>query len=140
MKKVIFIYFLLFPFLVFAADKCEHVEYVKYIADYVVQLEKNKTPVFYSEYEYYDADKSKTIVVGLIIELGKTNGLLIEKHRCFIGNPSSISYSDKYNELVLEETHGGVYSYERAGKLLKNFTGKNFVLLKPAELRRELEK
>ncbi len=140
MKKVIFIYFLLFPFLVFAADKCEHVEYEEYIADYLSQLEKNKTPVFYSEYEYYDKDKSKDIIVGLIIELGKTNGLLIEKHKCFIGNPSFISYSDKRNELALEETHGGIYSYERAGKLLEKFTDKNFILLKPAELKRRLEK
>jgi hypothetical protein len=140
MKKIIIIYLLLIPLLVFAADKCEHVEYVKYVADYLGQLEKNKTLVFYSEYEYYDSDKSKDIIVGLIIELGKTNGLLIEKHNCFIGNPSSILYSDKDNELVLEETHGGVYSYERAEKLLKNFTGKKFVLLKPTALRGELEK
>ncbi len=137
---------MLFPLYVFATDKCDRVEYsYKYIADYLGQLEKDKTPVFYSEYEYYDKDKSENITIGLIIELGKTNGLMVEKyyeenHKCFIGNPSSISYSDKHYELELEETHGGIYSYERAEKLLKNFTGKKFELLKPAELRKELEK
>ncbi|RJQ16386.1 MAG: hypothetical protein C4560_09420 [Nitrospiraceae bacterium] len=140
MNKIIFIYLLLFPLLVFASDKCEYVEYVKYIADYLGHLEKNKTAVFYSEYEYRDSDKSKDIMVGLIIGLGKTNGLLIEKYECVVGNPSSISYSDKESDLVLEETHGGIYSYDRAEKLLANFKGKKFVLLKPAELRRELEK
>jgi hypothetical protein len=72
----------------------------------------------------------------LIFEVGSTKGLLIEKKKMTVVNLATVILGNK--GLVVEETHGGIYTYERVGKLLNELQGYKFSLLIPFSMR-ELE-
>lgn len=134
LKIKIFFIILCLLFSVKAYSKCIPTFYEEYIYTYLEQLENNHLPIFYSGYEL-QKDKEE---VFLIIEVGSYNGILIEKDDCTITNLAKVSYSNTHHQFVVEETHGGVYSYERVGKLLQNLLKQKFILGKSEDLRRLL--
>ena len=119
----------------FAASKCIHSPSEKIVSDYIDDLEKNKNQLFYSHYEYFNKALSEKITTVLIIEIGKTKGIMIERDACTITNVAYISYSGEYNSLVVDETHGGAATYEEKGKLLDKLSESSFKLIEPKQLR-----
>ena len=128
LKICIVILCLLFTVNVYGA--CVPSQYEEYIRTYLGQLEKRKVPVFCCSFKSQDGN-----AVFLVIEWGSDNGVLIEKDDCTITNLAKVFYSNAHHQFVLEDTHGGVYSYERASKLMQTAVKKEFTLLRPADLR-----
>ena len=130
LKLKIYILILCLLFTVNAYGTCAPSQYEEYIRNYLAQLEKRQVPLFCCSFKPQDGN-----TVFLIVEWGGDNGILIEKDACTITNLAKVSYSDAHHQFVVEDTHGGVYSYERVNKLLQAAVKKEFILLRLGDLR-----
>jgi hypothetical protein len=107
---------------------CYYTNYEAVVYKYLNDIESRNSLIFYSDYKYKEGDKEESI--SLVIEFGKSDGLMVERMGCVVTNVASISFSPSHNTLVVSETDGGVYSYNRAGTLLRNFLKEHFGLLR----------
>lgn len=116
-------YFMIFLFL--ANNAYAATDMNAYASKYLADIENGNTPVFFSGCE------SKTIKyrATLVFEIGKSKGLLIEKMDKFVINLATVIIGDK--GLIIEETHGGTYTYERVKKLANEIAKYRFYLLLP---------
>jgi len=129
------IFFLIFFGTINANGECIPSHYEDFISIYIERLSKSKIQSFVSNYKQDAIGKN----VFLILELGNNNGILIEQDGCTVINLAKISYSTTHNKFVIEETHGGTYSYDRVDNLLQTLLKQKFVLLKSDELKRLLD-
>ncbi len=122
-------------FVVNAYGACTPSQYEEYVRTYLIDLEKRQIPVFCSNFKSQDGS-----FVFLIKEWDSARGILIEKDDCTITNLAKVSYSNTSHQFVVEDTQGGVYSYERVDKLLQTLLKKEFILLKADDLKKILFK
>jgi hypothetical protein len=100
---------------------------------YLEELDIRGASIFLSQCE---STTDGQYTATLIFEVGSTKGLLIEKKKMTVVNLATVIFGNK--GLVVEETHGGIYTYERVSKLLNELQGYKFSLLIPFSMR-ELE-
>jgi hypothetical protein len=91
---------------------------------YLGELERKETPVFFSR---CISQSNFQYSAALLFEVGSTNGFLIEQKNKIVVNLATVRINK--SELLIDETHGGVYSYERVKKLVKELAGYRFRLL-----------
>ena len=97
-----------------------------YANEYLLDLESRKASVFLS------CCGSKTDVnytAILVFEVDKKKGLLIEMNKNIVVNLANVSLENQ--GLTIEETHGGVFSYDRVKKLVANLVENCFYLMTP---------
>jgi hypothetical protein len=93
---------------------------------YLNAIESKKGAVFFSQCK---SKINNRYTATLIFEVGNMRGLLIERNQKFIVNLATVELGT--DGLVIEETHGGVYSYERVKRLVDELGGYQFRLLLP---------
>ena len=97
-----------------------------YANDYLKDMESRNATAFYSRC------KSKAdgrYMATLIFEVGSTKGLLIETRNRVVVNLATVIIGPK--GLTIEETHGGIYTYERVKKLAEELVRYKFNILMP---------
>ncbi len=109
-------------------NNCFYSDNEKIIHDYLKKSEVENIVFFVSEFK--DNDR----ITILIVEVVKHKGFLIEKRKCVVENIASISYSEKHKSFIIEEVHGGVFSYNRAENLLEKFDKNPFYLFFPDKI------
>jgi GH15 family glucan-1,4-alpha-glucosidase len=85
---------------------------------YVDDLVQTNTPIFYTSCQ---SKEEKSV---LFFKLGSNEGLLVELEGDAIVNTGTIQV--KQGKVIVEETHGGVYSYQRVSELAKYMLTLNF--------------
>ena len=65
----------------------------------------------------------------MVFEVDKKKGLLIEMNKNIVVNLANVSLENQ--GLTIEETHGGVFSYDRVKKLVANLVENCFYLMTP---------
>lgn len=104
-KKIILL-LLLFPIFSYA-------DMGDFTKTYLEEIENKNGSAFMARCSSVKNDQD---TATLIFEIGKEEGLLIEERNKVIVNLATVKI-DKKGPLI-EETHGGVYSYERVKKLV----------------------
>jgi hypothetical protein len=69
----------------------------------------------------------------LLFEVGSKTGLLVEKNDKVVINLATVKIGAK--GIIIEETHGGVYSYERVKKLIDELIRHKFQFLIPMRVK-----
>ncbi|MFO0752294.1 MAG: hypothetical protein U0411_03080 [Thermodesulfovibrionales bacterium] len=123
MKKYISLILLLLPALSYG-DMGDFAE------DYLRDMEVRSAAVFYSQCE---SKPNGQYTATLIFEAGSTRGLLIERKDKTVVNLATVMLGEK--GLTIEETHGGVYTYDRVKKLVDELAGYNFIFLSPLRVK-----
>jgi len=120
-------YFLIFSLIVrLAAETVERNGGNDYVNQYILDLEKKDAAVVVVKSK---SATDSTFAAMLIIVMGTSDGLLVESHNNVIVNTATIRLSR--NGAEVKETHGGVYTYRRVGKLLSELIHMRFELLAP---------
>ena len=70
---------------------------------------------------------------ALLFEAGSKTGLLVEKNDGVVINLATVKIGAK--GMIIEETHGGVYSYERVKKLVDELIRHKFQFLIPMRVK-----
>jgi len=100
-----------------------------YADDFLKKMVDKKAAVFSSQCKG-KADGQYT--ASLIFEIGSAKGLLIESRNKVVINLATVTIENGGS--VIEETQGGVYSYERVKKLADELRGYGFYLLAPIKM------
>ncbi|MDY6857654.1 MAG: hypothetical protein SWO11_23740 [Thermodesulfobacteriota bacterium] len=132
-KTALFFYFcfILICTPLYGDSKKSH--YESYIDGYLSTAKEQGTSFFYSK------GNIEGKMVLLIVEVGSTNGILLEKDDCTIINLANIIYSKEKKQFFLKETHGGVYSYNRVEKILQKLLRQGFYIITPEEFQEKLK-
>jgi hypothetical protein len=117
-------------FLLLLVPVAAHGDMGDYAKNFLDDLESRNAPVFYSR---CGVKQGGGYTATLIFEMGKKTGLLIEARDETVINLATVGIG--INGPVIEETHGGVYTYERAKKLVEELVGYNFSLLIPMRVK-----
>ena len=122
---ILFLLLLCFP--VVAYDGTNDNEIMnKSVKDQLSEMEARKASIFYSRC------KSKTdarFTALLLFEVGTARGLLIEWRDESVVNVGTVTLTEQ--GLKIEETLGGIYSYDRVKKLADEMSGYKFTLFAP---------
>lgn len=95
----------------------------KFVEGYLIRLKNEKAAVFYSECYLKHGGKA-----GIIIPLGKKEGLYIEKSSDkTVANTADVVWAD--GQLRTEVAQGGVYTITRANNLIIEILGYSFQLI-----------
>ena len=100
-----------------------------YAKDYLIKMEKNNTAVFITKCK---SKKDPKYTVTLLFPSYSKEGLLIEKKENVVVNLATIIITSK--GLKIEETHGGVYTYNRVLNLAKELSNKKFLFFAPLSI------
>ncbi len=123
MKKYIFLIALFLPVLSYG-------DMGGFVESCLRDIQARKAAVFYSQCES-KADTKYTAV--LMFEAGSAKGLLIERKDKTVVNLATVMIGEK--GLIIEETYGGVYTYDRVKKLVYELVGYKFKLLSPLKVK-----
>lgn len=123
MKCIIYLCCALFLF-----STCSYGEMGDYANKYLVEIQGRHSAVFFSRCKYDNNNYS----ASLVFEVGNSQGLLIEMKDKIVVNLATVIIGS--TGAKIEETHGGVYSYERVNKLAKELIGKRFRLIAPLKI------
>ena len=94
--------------------------------EHLEQLKSDNIPIFYSEC------RKKMGKALLVFGPSKKKGLLIEQREGVVINLAFVTINQ--GQFTVEETHGGIYSYERVHKLANELIKYHFTLLLPESI------
>lgn len=97
--------------------------------DYISEMAGRNASVFYSQCVSKVTGQYTAV---LIFEAGSKKGLLIEKKDKTVINLATVMIGEK--GLTIEETHGGMYTYDRVKKLIDELAGYKFRFLSPVKI------
>lgn len=98
----------------------------EFAKNYLQELESRNGSVFFTMCK---AKINDDYTSTLVFEVGNKKGFLIEDKNKVVVNLATVIIGDK--GIVIEETHGGVYTYERVKKLVDEMIKYRFTLLSP---------
>lgn len=96
----------------------------RYVEEYLKRLESSRTAVFFAECRLKSV---KTGRVELVIPIGETVGLYIERTDRNVINTADVTFTD--GKWALTESLGGVYTIQRANNLVSELLNSSFRLL-----------
>jgi hypothetical protein len=102
------------------------------LSHYMAKFERQGSSVFLSQCGH-DPDGRAVLAFGM----GEGKGLLLELYGPTVVNLATVSTNG--NDVTIDETHGGVYSYSRVHDLAKDLVRSQFSLLAGARLHNLLE-
>jgi len=97
---------------------------------YLYEIENRDVAVFFTSCGSKVNPKYRA---ALLFEAGSKTGLLVEENDKVVINLATVKIGPK--GVILEETHGGVYSYERVSKLIDELIKHKFQFLIPMRVK-----
>ena len=117
---VIMIFSLDFPCLAGMSDLDE------FAKGYLTEIQKRNGAVFASRCE---STGDTRYTATLLFEIGKSQGILKEEENGVVVNLATVNVGPQ--ELTIEETHGGIYTYARVTRLVNELKDHHFRLFAP---------
>ena len=96
-----------------------------YVAHFLADIEERHAVVFLTACHA----PATGYAASLLLEVGSRKGLLIETRNTSVIGVADIQVNSE--GVVVSETEGGIYSYARMGKLVRELAGYGFELLAP---------
>jgi len=106
-----------------------HASMEDFAKNYLQEMESRNASVFFTMCK---AKINDNYTSTLIFEAGSKKGLLIEDKDKVVLNLATVTIGGK--GIVIEETHGGVYTYERVKKLVEEMIKYKFTLISPMKV------
>ena len=99
----------------------------QFVASYIANLRKSQSASFYSSCRLHDSG-----MTSVIMPIGSSEGLFVEKSGGTIVNTAAISWTD--GRWRTEVAQGGIYTITRANNLIMELLGSSFHIAKPGLL------